>query len=305
VGEYLDLLLTSLAKLEASTDKQGMIEANLARVNLSAILGETWVEKYVLPSSQPDSWMLNGNDDWFKANPVSGTDIRRGMHFYRVVRLSDAFFTTLSGKIEKGDFLRKRFRERTDLRALFAELEIASLLVRNKVSVKVIGETGKRGEDFDLLATVRGVPVSVEITAIEDDAVMSPRSILNRLRGKRTQVPASRPAILYLVVPDAWMENYNLAVLTLDAAIRRFMLQSRRFNAIVLSWENVTPGDIPIRRYLQAVYNNHPRSRIPDYSVFGVKRDKWGISNYSDSLLNRLRAYRLRRQIRNDAPLPS
>ena len=305
MGEYLDLLLTSLAKLEASTDKQGMIEANLARVNLSAILGETWVEKYVLPSPHPDQWMLNANDDWFKDHPIGGKDIRRGIHYYRVVRLSDAFCTILTGKIEEGDLLRKRFRERTDLRALFAELE-ASLLVRNKVSVKVIGESGKRGEDFDLLATVRGVPVSVEITAIEEDAVMSPRSILNRLRSKRTQVPTSRPAILYLSVPDAWMKNYNLAVLMFDAAIRRFMVQSRRFNAVVLTWENVTPtGDIPVSRHIQAVYNNHPRFRIPDYSVFGVKPDRWGISNYSDSLLNRLRAYRLRQKIRNDTPLPS
>ena len=302
MGEYLDLLLTSLAKLEASTDKQGVIEANLARVNLGAILGETWVEKYVLPSPHPDRWMLNGNNDWFKAHPVSGRDIRRGMHTYRVVRLSDAFSTIISGKIEEGDLLRKRFRERTDMNALFAELQIASLLVRNKVPVRVIGESGKRGEDFDLLATVRGVPVSVEITAIEEGAVMSPRSILNRLRSKRTQVPPTRPAILYLVVPGAWMENYNLAVLMFDAAIRRFMLQSRRFNAIVPSWENVTPtGDIPIRRHLQPVYNNHPRFRIPDYSVFGVKRDKWGRSDYSDSLLNRLRAYRLKQKIRNDS----
>lgn len=60
-----------------------------------------------------------------------------------MVRLSDAFSTILSGKIEEGDLLRKRFRERTDMRALFAELEIASLLVRNKVLVKVIGESGK------------------------------------------------------------------------------------------------------------------------------------------------------------------
>ena len=148
MGEYLDLLLASLAKLEASTDKRGLIEANLARVNLSAVLGETWVETYVLPSTHPDPWMLNGNEDWFKAHPVSGTDIRRNINAHGVVRLSEPFFTILSGKIEDGDLLRKRFRERADMRALFAELEIASLLVRNKVSVKVIGETGKRRGRF-------------------------------------------------------------------------------------------------------------------------------------------------------------
>jgi hypothetical protein len=175
MGEYLDLLLTSLARLEAHTDNRGVIEVNIARVNIGAMLGEAWVEKYVLPSLHPDPWMLNGNDEWFKAHPVDGRDIRRGLHFYRVVRFSDALFTVGLGRINGFDVLRKRLRERTDMRALFAELEIASLLVKNKATVKVIGESGTRGQDFDLLVTVRGVPVSVEITAIATDAVMSAR----------------------------------------------------------------------------------------------------------------------------------
>jgi hypothetical protein len=158
VGEYLDRLLTSLARLEARTDNRGVIEANIARVNLGAMLGEALVEKYVLPSFHPDPWMLNGNDEWFKAHPVDGTDIRRGLHFYRVVRFSDALFTVGLGRISGFDVLRKRLRERTDMRALFAELEIASLLVKNKATVNVIGESGTRGQDFDLLVTVRGVP---------------------------------------------------------------------------------------------------------------------------------------------------
>jgi hypothetical protein len=103
---------------------------------------------------------------------------------------------------------------------------------------------------------------------------------------------------LYVVVQDAWMKNHTAAFLMFNTAITRFMLQSRRFNAVILSWENVTPTvDVPIRRYLQAVYNNRPRFRISDYSVFGAKRDKWGRTDYGDSLLNRLRAYRLKQQI--------
>jgi hypothetical protein len=302
VGEYLNLLLTSLAKLEAHTDNRGFIEANVARVNIGAMLGEAWVEKYVLPSLHPDPWMLNGNEEWFKAHPVDGTDIRRGLHFYRVVRFSDALFTVGLGRINGFDVLRKRLRERTDMRALFAELEIASLLVKNKATVKVIGESGTRGQDFDLLVAVRGVSVSVEITAIAADAVMSARSILNRLRQKRTQVPANRLAILYLVVPDAWMTNYTAAFLLFNAAINRFSRESKRFNAVVLTWEslNIRVPGIPAKRYLQAVYNNTARLRIPDHSVFGIKTDKWGKRGYSESLLDKLRAYRLKQQIQNE-----
>ena len=79
-------------------------------------------------------------------------------------------------------------------------------------------------------------------------------------------------------------------------------MKSRRFNAVVLNWEKVTPiGDIPVRGHMQPVYNNRPRWRIPDYSVFGVKPDKWGVSRYGNSLLNTLKAYRLKQQIKNEA----
>lgn len=296
MGEYLDLLIESLRRIEAVTDRPPSIEINIARVNIGAFLGEEWVEKYVLPRSDPHPWMLNGID-WVGTNT---RDIRRALHAYRVVRLSDALFT-IAGKLEGFDVLRQRFRRRTDLRALFAELEIASLLVRNKVSVKLIGKSGKKGQDFDLLATVRGMPVSVEVTSINETTVMSAHAIVNKLNHKRNQVPASRPAILYLLVPDQWMRNYTSAFLILNAALARFMRTSRRFNAVILTWERVDlTGGISIRRLLQAVYNNNPRFHIPDLSVFGMMRNKWGLENYGNSLLTSLRAYRLREEMKRD-----
>jgi len=47
MGEYLELLLESLSHLEKTSDNAAFIEVNLAAVNLVAILGRVWVDKYV------------------------------------------------------------------------------------------------------------------------------------------------------------------------------------------------------------------------------------------------------------------
>ena len=57
---------------------------------------------------------------------------------------------------------------------------------------------------------------------------------------------------------------------------------------------------ISIRRLLQAVYNNNPRFHIPDLSVFGMIRNKWGLENYGNSLLTSLRAHRLGEEMKRD-----
>jgi hypothetical protein len=98
------------------------------------------------------------------------------------------------------------------------------------------------------------------------------------------------------------MTNYTAAFLLFNAATVRFSRESKRFNAVVLTWERLDTraAGIPANRYLQAVHNNTARLRISDYSVFGIKTDKWGKRSYSESLLDRLRTYRLKQQIKND-----
>ena len=242
--------------------------------------------------------MLNGNDAWLRAHPVSPPDMRRILYTSRVIRLSDALFTLIP-KVTGFERLRQRFHKRKDTQALFGEALIASLLVHNGISVQIVGESGRRGEDFDLLATVRGVPVSVEVTAFQSSK-LSVRAILNKLNSKRDQVSPNRAAVLYLIVPDSWMANYNVAFLVFNQAIVRFMHRSRRFNAIVLIWDGIraAEGGGFAHSHLQPVYNNRPRWRIPDRSVFGPKRDKWGQYLYSDSFLQALRTSRLKRQMR-------
>jgi hypothetical protein len=298
MGVYNDLFFDALEKIEAVRTERTFVELNMARVFLNAALGDIWVGKRINFNDKPDAFMLNGNDAWLRAHPVSPPDMRRILYTSRVIRLSDALFTLIP-KVTGFERLRQRFHKRKDTQALFGEALIASLLVHNGISVQIVGESGRRGEDFDLLATVRGVPVSVEVTAFQSSK-LSVRAILNKLNSKRDQVSPNRAAVLYLIVPDSWMANYNVAFLVFNQAIVRFMHRSRRFNAIVLIWDGIraAEGGGFAHSHLQPVYNNRPRWRIPDRSVFGPKRDKWGQYLYSDSFLQALRTSRLKRQMR-------
>jgi hypothetical protein len=92
---------------------------------------------------------------------------------------------------------------------------------------------------FGLVTTPEGT-VS-EVTSIIGGPP-SVRSLLNKLHNKRSQLPSNRPAILYLSLPDIWMDNRNLGFLILNAAARQFMIRSKRMNSIVFIGERYIPS---------------------------------------------------------------
>jgi hypothetical protein len=289
----VDYVLEALARYEAINNERSFVAAAVSGLLLRGIFGEDWARKRLILNDKPDPWMLNGNDAWLATHPVAPPDLRRVTYSSRVVRLANALFTII-GKVDGFERLRERFLTRNDTRSSFLEAEIASLLVHNGCSVSVIGESGVRGQDFDLLATVMGTQVSVEVSAIAGGR-LSINTVLNKLNGKRDQVPPDRPAVLYVRLPDTWMPpNSERGFLVLDAAVRRFMVKSKRINAIVFIGERVTPvdGGGGLHQWLAPVYNNYPRHLIPDYSVFSLKRDKWGVEGISVSFLDKLRAKR-------------
>jgi hypothetical protein len=171
------------------------------------------------------------------------------------------------------------------------------MLAHNNCAVRIVKESGVRGQDFDLEITLRGLPVNVEVTAIAQRP-LNAQTLLNRLRKKCNQVPKDNPAILYIHIPDIWMRNRSLAFLVLDRAIRRFFLKSRRYNMICFIWEEVAnePHGFVPRMSVQPVFNNHARFPMSDYRPFCVQPDKWGTKRMSDSILQAVRTYRMLHQ---------
>jgi len=324
MADTVDILLEELARIEEKTGgNRQLVEHGIARAFLYLAFGREWYEcKIEFRDDRPDPWMLNGSDRWLKrvpsAVPPMGSrwwrastsdlwvktaktaDVRRIVYAHRVVRLADALFTLVRGQANGFDFLRQRFLER-ETEPCFVETEIASLLVFNGFKVEVVKETGVRGDDFDLLATRGGSTVSVEVTS-KRGGPLTVQNIKNTLDSKRSQVPAYRPAVLYMHVPAEWMRDERRAFDVFTRAITHFVLRSKRFNAIVLVWEEVVPfldGGFPTVA-MRPCYNNIARHPFTWMELFTpVARD--GKISLAESLLEKLESHRAKASHRQSA----
>lgn len=161
------------------------------------------------------------------------------------------------------DALKKRFLER-DIKPCFVEAEIASLFAYNGFAVEIMPETGVRGDDFDMTVQKNEITISVEVTA-KEDAPLTIETITSTLKNKRTQVPAHRPAVLYMRIPAEWMRNPPYAYEIFSGAFAEFFRRSRRFNAVVLVWEDIIPvlNGALVGMSFRAGYNNNARHPVP------------------------------------------
>lgn len=201
-------------------------------------------------------------------NQNGDTSANRILYDHRVTQLGDCIFTLLRGQFKGAEVLRNRFLTR-QTKPCYIETEIASLLTYNGMHVEVIGESGIRGEDFDLAATKDGVTVSVEITA-KEPGPLTVETLTNTLKAKRTQVPDSRPAIFYIRVPAEWDPTLPENHVIFNKSFNEFCRGSRRINTIILVWEELL--DFMRGGFTQmtmwSCHNNNPRHQYSNVDLF-------------------------------------
>lgn len=213
-------------------------------------LGEPWATQKVRLQHEFDPFMLNEFDE--------GSD-NRFTHQNRVTQLGDALFRLRN--CTNFDVLCERFRSR-DTKPCFTEAQIADSFANNGFQIEIVQETGVRGADFDFIAHGTCQDISVEVTA-KEQAPLTVAMVKNTLTEKRSQVPADRAAILYIIIPEEWAADAHVAETTFSEALGNFFEGSRRFNAVVLVWEaTLALGEGRIFALTYRPYEN-PLSRHP------------------------------------------
>ena len=232
------------------------------------------------PQAKHDDWMQNRPKHAGMSGIVWG---------HRVVRLANAFHTLLQAHVKGFDILRERFHKRPT-KPCFIETEIASLITVNGFTVEIIGESGVRGRDFDLSARRDEITLSIEVTG-KEGVRLTAKTIKNTLTGKRTQLPATGPAILYMHVPASWMQNLSEAQGIFNQAFNDFFRRSHRFNAVFLVWEQVVPfsGGGTAHMTLWPCYNNHPRHAFSGWDLLNLPNDSNGRPMYAYSFYDWLK----------------
>jgi hypothetical protein len=99
-------------------------------------------------------------------------------------------------------------------------------------------------------------------------------------------------------VPAEWMRDEVVALAVFTEGIADFVNRSKRFNAVVLVWEEVIPflkGGLP-RMMMRACFNEQARHRFEPRQLFTIGAAIDGRAIMAFSFLERLKALRTKLQ---------
>jgi hypothetical protein len=276
-----------MTQLESSTSGvRQVVEVGLASAFLQVFMGTDWRSRHIRPVAAPDKWIENRLQS-------DATNTSWITHFDRTVKLANAFFTLLHSEAVGLEFLRRRFHTRPT-KPCFIEAQIASLQVANGFRVEIVGESGLRGRDFDLTARRDGMALNIEVTG-KDEIPLSAKTIRNTLTSKRTQLPTTVPAIVYMHVPANWMQDKKAAQAIFSEAFNDVFSRSRRFSAVVLVWEYVmaTPDGGTSSVEVWPCYNNNARHPL-DLDLLDLPLDADGRPKFANSIYDFLKEVQAR-----------
>ena len=170
----------------------------------------------------------SGVDKFFNATVANEAGDLSAHYPLNVLRLADALFTLR--RSPGFSEICRRFMGR-DLRSTYFEVSVARRFADNGASLDFRAETGKKGEDFDFAAAVGSETVNVEVTALTAPS-FSTNTIENALNTKRKQLPPTKPAAIFCIMPEAWAhQGVNLNAETYNIP-QKFFKSTGRINVV-------------------------------------------------------------------------
>jgi hypothetical protein len=234
---------------EASTQLER--EYLAACETLIAFLGPHWVFQHAFgKGGNPTSFL--------RANPKESPEMYR--HQDRVIALADCLFNlqSISGIDAKIERLK-----RSDVESSVTEIEAAKLLFRSGIPIQFVVESGKKGCDYDLEATLASGVAACETKCKIETTELSPSTLRDALGTARKQLPADRPTMVFVKIPEHWMANHQ-ANAVIKAALDGVFASTRRISAVVFHWEQWLDGHPQGAARLTCFRTEHnPRARYP------------------------------------------
>lgn len=129
------------------------------------------------------------------------------------------------------------------MEATFAELQVARMLCEHDLEFCFITSRQgvSRGESYDFdVFKYEGLPIHVEAKCKLENAPFKPESILSSLDKARKQVPKAQPAVIFVKVPQTWVEAGQLIRSDLVDLTSNFLRQTSRVVSIVFYTHFVT-----------------------------------------------------------------
>jgi hypothetical protein len=181
--------------------------------------------------------------EWFAAhirhdNPKPGflridfsSDRRREATVFRVVELAESLFNLQN--IDGFDACIRQMKGGGDkIQSTCAELDFGRFLYMHDVEFRFVVPQMKKGSDYDVeLFYPDGLVVPADAKCKLETTEINPQSIVNSLDKARKQLPADRPGIIFMKVPQSWISDAEMAVAMVEAG-HKFLRNTNRIVSI-------------------------------------------------------------------------
>jgi hypothetical protein len=180
------------------------IKANWGRVTymtataiLRHFLGQEWIVRNV--------WHTEGVGGYLRLDFSS--DERRELRTFRLVELAENLINLQHVEGFDSCILRMRQGKTNEIEATCAELDIGRFLYIHDIEFRFVVPEGIKLKDYDFeVVYPDGVIACADAKCRLESTDINSKTIRNTLDGGRKQLPPDRPGILFVKIPQSWLE---------------------------------------------------------------------------------------------------
>jgi hypothetical protein len=203
----LEMLHDTVNGFPAEVRQNGVNQSlTLAMAILKHYFGEDWLNQYVTPDTAQKNFLRLDESSSAKLD----------LSAVRVIDLAEVIYN-LQG-IDGFDDCISRMRD-GDIEGTFAELDLGRMLYLNEVAFRYVKPSGVKGADFDVEITYpNGLVACADAKCKIETTEFGDKTIANTLGSARKQLPKDRPGIVFVKVPQGWMDDPKFVQVCVDVA---------------------------------------------------------------------------------------
>jgi hypothetical protein len=216
---------------------------------LQVFLGQEWLVDYVLPGA-PNKNIFRIDD----SDPLEGERTR-----FRVTDLAEVLFNLqpVRGFHECVERMRCG-----DIEGTFAELDLGRMLFLHKRLFHYVIPVSKKGFDYDVeIVYPKNVTACADAKCKIEGREFNVKTIENTLEDARKQLPKDRPGIIFVKIPQEWMEVSDFTIQAREIA-QKFFRKTERIVSIKYYVQPIAFTDgFLVHRHGYKEYSN-PKTRF-------------------------------------------
>jgi len=128
----------------------------------------------------------------------------------------------------------------SQMESTFAEMQVAAIIDQNDLPFRFVVSGPIRGTSYDIDVFKQGMQIHVEAKCKLESTDFDNDTVLNSLHQARKQLPKEKPGVIFVKMPQAWVDSGKLIRSDLQEITSRFLRQTTRVVSVIFYVQFVT-----------------------------------------------------------------